>query len=293
MPILTKIKRLWRFPKLIGVKFIWLALLIKLRKSLSSTQLDFYTYFYFLLKTDFTYSESENLYFVTQSNGKHIAIRNYPSSDALVYNQIFIKEEYLNVIQLAKKHLAGQSRINIIDVGANVGYSVRYWQNCFPEFDLRIIAIEPDSNNLLMTKKNNELYGAHNVQLEASGLHNKSCFLKVTKGFMGGKEWGFQVEETLDQTDLKSIELSDIIKKYKLKTIDILKIDIEGSERFIFQDKDYAMKFLENVSILALEIHDLYPIRQLIYDRLTENGFSYFDNYETTFAYRKSLIKVI
>jgi FkbM family methyltransferase len=281
---LTKTARLFKLPIQVIVPFSWFAFKIKINSPLNAKQLEFYGYYHFLLKTDFKWDDEKNIYLVSTPYGQRVAIRKYPSSDVLVFDQVFFQDEYKEVARIAATMASNKKELTIIDAGANVGYSSVFFTQALANYQLRIIAIEPDSGNAQMLEHNMNLNGI-TISIERAGLYNKSCFLKITNQEM--KEWSFQVEETNDTTGLKSIELNDLLSKYSLESIDILKIDIEGAERFLFEDKEYAAKLLKNVKLVALEIHDQYPIRATIYQRLEENGFTHFESRETTIAYRK------
>ncbi len=52
----------------------------------------------------------------------------------------------------------------------------------------------------------------------------------------------------------KAISINDLITEYNIETIDILKIDIEGSEKELFEKNfDY---WLSKTKLLIIEIHD-------------------------------------
>ena len=48
--------------------------------------------------------------------------------------------------------------------------------------------------------------------------------------------------------------MSDLIKEYKIGSIDILKMDIEGSEKEIFSD--VSTFWLKKTKLIAIELHD-------------------------------------
>jgi hypothetical protein len=74
-------------------------------------------------------------------------------------------------------------------------------------------------------------------------------------------------------TDLRSIEIKDIFNKYNLQQLDVLKLDIEGAEKFLFENTDYATSFLKRVSIIAIELHDEYDVAESILSVLANNNF--------------------
>ena len=70
---------------------------------------------------------------------------------------------------------------------------------------------------------------------------------------------------------------------------DILKIDIEGAERFIFDDRA-SQDFLDKTRVLVIEIHDEFNIRSSIYKELRKRGFSIVEQGELTLGVNTKLM---
>src|SRR5262249_39489395 len=107
------------------------------------------------------------------------------STDWLVLEEIFQKDEYSLVQNLIK----GASWI--VDLGANAGYSVRYWQTVFPR--ARIVAMEPEPNNCFICSRN----------IASAGLEGQVTLLRAAVGARRGQmrlvdigegEWGYRTE---------------------------------------------------------------------------------------------------
>lgn len=223
-----------------------------------------------------------DMFVFENTQGRRIVARPYPSSDLTLYDQIWLKEEYKGVADLITKNIEGPT-LNIIDAGANVGYVVLYLNHLLSEkYDLNFVCIEPSEDNLFVLEKNLLENKIDNVRKLKAGLHNKSCYLKVNRNFRDGKDWSIQVEEAESVTDLKGVEIGDIVESSHWNSIDFLKIDIEGGERHLFADKQYASSFLKKVRIISIEIHEEYNIESRILGTLKENGFSYFQTGEIT-----------
>src|SRR5579859_6039638 len=62
------------------------------------------------------------------------------STDMLVLDEVFRKGEY-KVVETALKNVH-----RIVDLGANVGFSLRYWHTLFPQ--AKILAVEPEPENV-------------------------------------------------------------------------------------------------------------------------------------------------
>lgn len=175
-------------------------------------------------------------------NGIHIR---KGSSDIPTFHSIFAFREY------DLKMIATPPKV-IIDGGANIGLFSVFMKNRYP--DARIIAVEPDGDNHAMAVKN--LQGYNDVTVIKSGLWNKSALLKVHDKFNQGK-WAMVVEETTDQNDataVPAISINDIIHQYNLDKIDLLKLDIETAEKYLFDEG--SEQWLPKVKTLVIELHD-------------------------------------
>jgi hypothetical protein len=109
----------------------------------------------------------------------------------------------------------------------------------------------------------------------------------IDRSFRDNREWSIQVKEAAGRTDLQGLHLSDVVREYNIGSIDLLKIDIEGAEKYLFEDPRAAAGFLSRTKVMAIEIHDEEVDRQQIYSVLRDNGFSYFEFSDLTIAYKE------
>lgn len=163
------------------------------------------------------------------------------STDVSVFYQVFLFDEY------KMKHIRKPQLI--IDCGANVGLYAIKMKNEFP--DAKIICIEPDAENFQQAKENLSNY--KDVFLEQCGIWSKDTQLKVYDKYNVGK-WGLVVEEAEDGGNVQALSIDTILKKYNIDTVDILKIDIETSEKNLFS-QNYE-KWLPKVKTIVIELHD-------------------------------------
>lgn len=134
----------------------------------------------------------------------------------------------------------------IIDAGANIGLATVFFKTYYP--DATVIAVEPDEANCKLFEKNT--HGLTDIHLLRGGLwpDNTHC-LRIQNAETA--PWGYQVEPS-DQ-GFPAYTVSDICKRFDLSHIDILKIDIEGSERELFSRNTEWLNSTDNVFI---ELHD-------------------------------------
>jgi FkbM family methyltransferase len=136
----------------------------------------------------------------------------------------------------------------ILDGGANIGLASIFFANKFPK--AQIIAIEPDEGNFQLLKRNTSPYSQ--IRILQSGLWNKSSWLKIENLDQG--EWAFMVSESDSPTSIKGINVTDVLNLFELPGFDLIKLDIEGSEKEVFSDND--MSWFNNLKVLIVEFHD-------------------------------------
>ena len=175
----------------------------------------------------------------------HPVVGRRGSSDLFVYEQIFVQREYSCL------PLMGEVQ-TIVDCGANVGYASAYMLSHFP--DARLVAIEPDSGNFAMLKENIAPYGERAEVLQA-GVWSHPADLMVCREARGGEQWAFTVNECGpdDTPDVRAVGVQEIMTRFQMEYIDILKVDIEGSEKEVF-GANYD-QWINKVRLLVTELH--------------------------------------
>jgi FkbM family methyltransferase len=168
------------------------------------------------------------------------------TSDIDVIHQVFVDRQYDCVGNESDVKL-------IIDCGANVGCTSFYFLNNYP--DAHIIVVEPDPQNFAICRKNLAPFGER-VTLVNTGVWPVSIPLKVERGkFADGREWAIQVRPAAvgEVPDLIATTLEDLIARSGFDAVDILKIDIEGSEIALFSEG--AERWLSRTRHIAIELH--------------------------------------
>ena len=162
------------------------------------------------------------------------------SSDLKVFYQIFLNDEYSINIPFTPTV--------IIDGESNIGLFSVLYKNLFK--DAKLICIEPDYENFILSEENLSNY--ENVFHENKGIWTKDTSLRVSDKHNSGK-WGMVVEED-PRGELEAITIDSIIRKYAINIIDVLKLDIESTEKYIF-NSNYE-NWLPKVKMIIIELHD-------------------------------------
>lgn len=180
----------------------------------------------------------------------HVTINDLPlhirtrTSDMSVAVSSLTEEEYANIKCEDPKV--------IIDAGANIGTSSIYFSIKYPNAKIYAIELEDENYNILL--KNIENY--KNIVPIKAGLWGKEETKKIQNRKTG--PWGYTIVETdnkISETgqDIECVTIKTLMEKYKFNTVDILKIDIEGSEKEVL---DNSEEWINQVKVLTVELHD-------------------------------------
>jgi hypothetical protein len=105
---------------------------------------------------------------------------------------------------------------------------------------------------------------------------HKAARLYFDRSFRDGQDWSITLTD-VPTGDLSAyvdaISLNDIVAQHGVTAIDLLKIDIEGGERYIFNESREGLEFLAITRVIAIEIHDEYQIEDRIKAILHDAGF--------------------
>lgn len=141
----------------------------------------------------------------------------------------------------------------IVDAGANAGLSSVFYANKFPHS--RIIAVEPEPSNYEMLLKNTAPYPGITPVHAALWKENGTLNLFDT----GAGNTTFRVAETADSKGthgagrVRAVTLEKLMADYGLERIDLLKMDVEGAEKEIFE---HSSAWIDRVGLIAVELHD-------------------------------------
>lgn len=191
------------------------------------------------------------------------------SSDFKVVRQIFVDDEFRDLFALLSAR--GVKVRYIVDAGGNIGAATLRLSRQFP--DAKIVCIEPDAANVALAERN-IADNAIKAEVLAFGLWRDTRRLYFDRSFRDGAAWSITLtEQPVSANYVESLSLADVMTRCQLPVIDLLKIDIEGGERFIFDGTDRGLEFLDHTRAIAIEIHDEFEIRPVIVDALTRRGF--------------------
>lgn len=142
----------------------------------------------------------------------------------------------------------------IIDAGANVGYSTLWFALEYPS--AQVVALEPEPENFQVATRN--LKGLPNVHLLNVGLmdfNGKGLVIETGLGpdafrvIQGDSTW--TTGEVV--ASIECVNVESIIERFGIRQVDLLKMDIEGSEVEVFQS---SQGWIGEVNAIVAEMHD-------------------------------------
>ncbi len=182
------------------------------------------------------------------------------TADMSVITELFDWDIYRPALQIVPG-AAGK----ILDLGGNIGLSVRLWQEYFPE--AFIVVVEPDPGNFKQLLKNIQAGPA------PGKVHAIRAFAAAEPGeaFLdrSGDEVRFRMTHVQEESgDAQKIPKRTVAGLLTLLagadgSIDLLKCDVEGTEAEIFHN---CRPWIDRISRAAIETHYPYNSEKLFND---------------------------
>jgi FkbM family methyltransferase len=175
---------------------------------------------------------------------KHPVRLRLRSTDIELCQEVLVKAQYESKLP--------KSPQLIVDAGANIGLASIFFANRYPE--ARIIAVEPDSSNYEILRKNIAPYS--NIVAVRAALWDENEDVNLVDP--GAGQTAYQTQDRPAVPDLPlqvvpGITLDKLMSDFNIRFIDLLKIDIEGSEKEVFER---SSSWISSVGVIAIEIHD-------------------------------------
>jgi FkbM family methyltransferase len=205
------------------------------------------------------------------------------TSDVALFQEIFVESQYCWKLPMYPSV--------IVDGGANIGLTSVFFANRYPQ--AKILAIEPEASNFEMLMKNTEPYS--NITAVCAALWKENCVLSLLNpeadpwGF-----WGYRTEElgksqqSVQSVSVRAVTLGELMREYSLDGVDLLKLDIEGAEKEVFEN---CSGWIDRVGAIAIELHDRFKggCTDSVLTATKDFGLRW-QSGEITFLFRKELV---
>lgn len=175
------------------------------------------------------------------------------TSDIPTFDKIFVSNEYAFDVD--------RQPSVIVDAGANIGLASIYLANRYPS--ARILSVEPEAGNFALLQRNTQPYPQITPVLAA--LWRENADIDLVDPGLGS--WGFMTEGEATRAEgknpptrqpggrsrVRGTTVDRLIADHGIDRISILKMDIEGAEREVFED---SSAWLARVDGMIVELHD-------------------------------------
>jgi FkbM family methyltransferase len=169
----------------------------------------------------------------------HIRIK---TTDEEVYRDTLLEGQYAFELPFEPE--------TIIDAGANIGTAAIYFAQRYPR--ARIIALEPEPSNFNQLSRNVEPYPAITPVRAALWSRDGEISLRHPSPEASARQtWAFVTREG-PGAKVRALTLRSLMREMGIHGVDVLKMDIEGAEKEVFE----ACDWIEAVRCMMIELHD-------------------------------------
>ncbi len=162
----------------------------------------------------------------------------------------------------------------IIDLGANEGFYTLKIKEILPRS--KIIAVEPNPTAFKILRKNIEANKLKNIEILKRAVTSKTgkIVYEIVKGrttVSATKVYEkYRKKYELKRIFVDSIILEKLCKDFGINKIDLLKIDVEGSELDILKS---SKNILSNVEKVVVEYHKAQKTEKPVIELMVKNNF--------------------
>lgn len=137
----------------------------------------------------------------------------------------------------------------ILDLGSNVGYTAVDFANLYPA--ARVIAVEMDSGNAEIARRNLDRFGPRCVVIHAAVWTHEGVV-----NYEGQDEWGYRIAAResagAESPTAPAVTIPALLNSFDVDRIRYLKMDIEGAEAHLLSG---SANWLTQVDSLKVEVH--------------------------------------
>jgi FkbM family methyltransferase len=175
--------------------------------------------------------------------GRRLTLR-LNTSDILVMFSVFEREDYGTALS--------PPPLTIVDAGAYTGFSAIYFAEKYPE--ATILALEPEPSNFALLVENARPY-RNVIPLNQALWHRDG---RIDLRDPGTGHWAFYIcadepQAAWSRAQVEAVSLGTLIDRFALERIDLLKLNVEGAEKEIFEHSD---GWVGRVGAIFAALHD-------------------------------------
>jgi FkbM family methyltransferase len=173
---------------------------------------------------------------------RHLVRIRIKTTDEEVYRETLVRGQYAFALPFDPK--------TIIDAGANIGTASIYFARTYPR--ARIIALEPEPSNFALLRRNVAPY-PRITPLRAAlwGRDGEIGLGHPSPAASAREKWAFVTHEGPGDR-VRAVTLRSLMNEMDIHAVDVLKVDIEGAEKEVFE----ACDWMDRVRCMMIELHD-------------------------------------
>ena len=182
------------------------------------------------------------------------------TSDSAILSEIAENDEYGWVLP----QIQGSVRC-VIDLGGNFSMSMRFWYENIPDLQA-VLVVEPDADNMRAIRRNSEGLTPRPIVVEACiAAWNRPISLR-----RGRATSGFEMQEASSHESIDTLTMAELLELRPGDfDIDLLKCDIEGTEKELFAQCGEWIGMVRN---MVVEVHGTYSVSDLRDDLKRSNA---------------------
>lgn len=271
----------------IGLKLLFPYLVFRLNKYFSKTT---HKEAFFSL-INYVVNVNKNYLFIRLplSNKEFLLTLRRKGSDSDVFKQVVINGEYGRIIRLINL-LPKKEKLIVVDAGANIGLFSIYASAFLPKASFICIEPNEESHQLLCINLNKNKIDV--IKTYQKALWYKRENISFSNNFRDKSNWSYSMISANDQQSdlIETVTITDILLDNHIDIIDILKIDIEGAEKYLLEDQATLEIIFSKTQLLIIEAHEEVYSEFSLIQLLDRYGFLYFHDSETFFAIKRDLV---
>ncbi len=180
-------------------------------------------------------------------------------SDIFTLAEILRERQYRLTTAVADRPL-------IVDGGAHIGIASLFFASTYP--GARLHCFEPEASNFrLLTQNLRTLPGA---RLHAAALGGETAVRPLHVSEIAAMHSLKANGAAHHSVDVSVVNLMDYMNRQGIQTVDVLKLDVEGSELDVVQGMDGRLR---DVAVIVGEFHESLVDEGEFYRHLESNGF--------------------
>ncbi len=175
-------------------------------------------------------------------------IRHNDAADNQIFNEVILKRAYAGV------DTNPNGVLRILDLGANIGLSAVSFLSEYPRAALAVV--EPDTENFKLLNENIKPYVLQGREVH---FYNTAVYNVETELFLedpGVGSHGFRMVQGKPSNAkgaMSAVTINGLLTELKWDSVDIVKIDIEGAEKELFE---LNTEWLDKAKYVMVETHD-------------------------------------